>query len=191
MITKPVEIITKRPWLSASIITFILLVSSCRFYERQHRKNYAPKGISVGQTLIYAPGCYIWACGGGSVFKLPKRTREKIEAGGLDYLNSLAGFGKNKRPIRKWEFYSRKWELYPRKWDLYLRYLFLQLQKKWAMKVTSEASQAIPEPSRLPLLGTIEIDYFAQRTVSSRSRGIKTEPHEITVSPTQDFALRT
>lgn len=111
MITKPVEIITKRPWLSASIITFILLVSSCRFYERQHRKNYAPKGISVGQTLIYAPGCYIWACGGGSVFKLPKRTREKIEAGGLDYLNSLAGFGKNKRPIGKWGFRLSKPEV--------------------------------------------------------------------------------
>ena len=64
----------------------------------------APPGITFTKTLIFDPGCDVFWCAGGALYKLDEATLNSIRSDGETYLNGLGHTNKNSRSIGTWSF---------------------------------------------------------------------------------------
>lgn len=86
-------------WVSAFVI---VCVASCRHYEARYAAGYFPEPIKPGRVILSKPGCDVFWCAGGRIFRLNDKQAALITSGGVPYLNSLGAEGRNGRPIAEW-----------------------------------------------------------------------------------------
>ena len=100
-----------RDLLALIALTMMLGAAWYALVLRAHRLRFVPPALEVQRILYAAEESWGWGPGGNEtgiiVYAMPEAAREKIEAGGIPWLNGLPGSG------RRWQGVYTDWRATP------------------------------------------------------------------------------